>query len=77
MKHAQIAAVESDQAKVALACAALDDLEALAILAVQRGLLDVDSTERVFCALGQVGAGLRSARKWMRAVRYGEIEVTG
>ena len=74
MKHARIAAVESDQAKVALAAAALDDLEALAILAVQRGLLDVDGTERIFCALGRVGAGLRAGRKWLRAVRYGEIE---
>jgi len=55
---------------VALASEGLEDLEALALLCLQEGQLDVEGAERVFMALGRVGAGLGAARKWMRALRY-------
>jgi len=67
-----IAAIETDMARLALATQALEDLEALALLALQRDVLDVGGAERVFEALGRVEAGLGAGRKWMRGVRYGE-----
>jgi len=70
MKRAEIAAVETDMAAVALASEGLKDLEALALLSLQRGLLDVEQAERVFGALGRVGRGLAAGRKWMRMFRY-------
>jgi hypothetical protein len=70
MRHADIAAVETDMAMVALASEGLEDLEALALLCLQRGLLDVEGAERVFGALGRVRAGLGVGRKWLRVVRY-------
>lgn len=57
-------------AQIAGASRGLEDLEALALLSLQHGLLDVEAAERVFSALGRVGAGLRVGRKWMRAIRY-------
>jgi len=65
-----MAALETDMATTALASQDLGDLEALALLCLQRGLLDVEGAERVFEALGRVGAGLRAGRKWMRWLRY-------
>ena len=72
MKQAVIAALETDMSRVALASEDLEDLEALALLCLQKGLLDVEGAERVFRALGRVGAGLSVGRKWMRAWRYPE-----
>jgi len=72
MKRAEIVAVETDMAAVALASDGLKDLEALALLSLQRGVLDVEQAERVFEALGRVGRGLVVGRKWMRSFRYGE-----
>ncbi len=74
MRRAVIAAIEADMAKVALASKDLEDLETLALLALQRGLLDEEDTERVFEALGRVRTGLGAGRKWMRAVRDGREE---
>lgn len=71
MRRAEIAALETDQAAVALASEGLEDLEALALLALQRGLLDVEMAERVFGALGRVERGLGASRKWMRLLRSG------
>jgi len=67
-----IAAAETDMAQVALAGEGLEELEALAVLALQRGLLDSDRAERVFGALARIGAGLAVIRKWMKGVRYGD-----
>lgn len=69
-----IAAAETDMAQVALAGEGLEELEALAILALQRGLLDSDRAERVFGALARMGSGLAVVRKWMKGVRYGYVE---
>jgi len=67
-----IAAAETDMAQVALAGEGLEELEALAILALQHGLLDSDRAERVFGALARIGSGLTVVRKWMKGVRYGD-----
>jgi len=73
MKRATIAALETDMARVALATTGVDDLEALALLCLQKGFLDVEGAERVFEALGRVRAGVGAGRKWLRAVRRGEL----
>lgn len=70
MRHADIAAVETDMAAVALAARGLEDLEVLALLCLQRGMLDVEQAERVFGALGRVRTGLGVGRKWLQMVRY-------
>ena len=57
-------------AKVALATKGLGDLEALALLCLQRGLLDTEASERIFEALGRVEVGVGAGRKWMRHLRY-------
>ena len=72
MRRALIAAIEADQAKVALAGEGLEELEALVLLCLQRGLLDEERAERVSEALGRVTLGLSVVRKWMGEVRYGE-----
>ena len=71
MRRATIAAVEADQAKIALASDSLEVLEALALLSLQKGLLDEEQAERVSEALGRVWLGLNAGRKWMQGVRYG------
>lgn len=61
-----LAAVEGELARIAMGEQGLDELEALAILALQRDLLqDAEHVERVFDALGRVRGGLGVARKWM------------
>jgi len=62
-------------ATLALASQDLNDLEALALLCLQRGVLDVEHAERVFEALVRVGAGLRAGRKWMRLVPVFEVAI--
>lgn len=54
---------------MALAGEALEDLEALAVLALQRGALDSDGAERVFGALARVTVGLDVNRKWVSLLR--------
>jgi hypothetical protein len=44
-------------AVVALASEGLKDLEVLALLCLQKGILDVQQAERMFGALVRVGAG--------------------
>lgn len=74
MRRATVAALEADMAKVALASGALEDVEAVAVLALQRGILDVDAAERVFDSLGRVTLGVVAGRKWMSAIRGGSGE---
>ena len=77
MRHAEVAAVETDMAAVALAAEGLEDLEVLALLCLQWGKLDVEQAERVFGALGRVRMGLGVGRKWLRMVRYPGREERG
>ena len=71
MRHAEMAAIETDMACVATAAMALGDLEVLAIRALQAGLLDVGDAERMFGALGRVRTGLGVGRKWLATLRSG------
>lgn len=72
MRRAVLAAIEADQAKVALASESVEVLEALVLLCLQKGLLDEEQAERVSEALGRVTLGLCVVRKWMGEVRYGD-----
>lgn len=75
MQHSTIAAIEADQAKIARATTHLEVLEALALLSLQEGLLDVEQAERVFEALGLVVVGVQAGHKWLALLRNGEVEL--
>jgi hypothetical protein len=65
-RERELAAVEGELARIAMAQQGLDDLEALAMLALQRDILeDAEHVACVFDALGRVRGGLSVARKWM------------